>query len=213
MLVGIVWLTMAGCSGGEYTRRMQETMSSLKTQGERAASVFAKPFSVQDSTGGSTGISLRLPVYVNDKAKILTGTDPDAQPSFAQLPGFAFSYEVALEAELAYVYFASVPVDQKSATDVETEVVAAIGSSFSGASWQDATLERFQGGPITVRRITMVGKQKFGSQVTDGRFDLYLVSSSKSHVLIGWRASDAVAASNGFFDKAAISMGTVQGNT
>ncbi len=213
LLVSTACVASGGCFGGEYKRRMEQTISSLKSQGERAGAVFAQASAVYTATGETTGISLRLPVFVDDKAKSLKGADTNAQPPFADLPGYAYTYEIPFNEESAYVYFAALKVDEKPAETLEQEVQAAIGNAFSGAAWQDVTVERFKGGPLKIRRLSGVGNQKFGSQVSDGRFDLYLVSSSTHHVLIGWRASSVVGSSQGFFEKASISMGTVEGNS
>ncbi len=212
----LVLVTAAACSGcfsGDYNRRMEQTISSLKAQGERAASVFGQASPVYTAAGQNTGISLHFPVFIDDKAKSLTANDPQAQPPFADLPGIAYAFEVTLGDQPTYAYFAAVKADEKPTDVLEQQVLAAVGKTFSGAAWQDVTVERIQGGSITLRRLSVSGNQKFGSQVEDGRFDLYLVNSATYHVLIGWRAPVAVTDSADFFDKASISMGTVQGNS
>ena len=212
LLVSTVCVACGGCFGGEYHRRMEQTLKSLKKQGEKADAVFAQSSVVYTATGETTSISLRFPVFVDDKAKSLKSGDTNAQPPFADIPGYAYAYEVSFGDDPAYVYFAAVKVDEKAVDALEQEVQAAVGKVFSGAAWQEVTIEKFKGGSLKVKRLSVAGNQKFGSQVTDGRFDLYLVSSATHHVLIGWRASSGGGGSQGFFEKAAISLGTLEGN-
>ncbi len=114
-------------------------------QGEKAEAVFAQSSVVYTATGETTGISLRFPVFVDDKAKSLKSGDTNAQPPFADIPGYAYAYEVSFGDDPAYVYFAAVKVDEKAVDALEQEVQAAVGKVFSGAAWQDVTIEKFQG--------------------------------------------------------------------
>ncbi len=211
-LVVLACLLVSGCFTGEYGRRMDQTISKLAAQGERTAAVFAEPSGLFDAAGIDTGISLRMPVFVDAKAKSLIAGTANAQPPFFDLPGFAYSYEIPFDGQPAYVYVAAVKVDAKPADALAQEVQDGVGKTFSGAAWQDVTLETFSGANITVKRLSVTGPQQFGAEKTDGQFDLYLVSSASYNVLIGWRASSATAAAQGFFDKVAIAMGTLQGN-
>jgi hypothetical protein len=203
----LVILVVAGCFTGEYNRRMTATLQQLQVQSEKAGAVFPSPSAMLDASGAQTGIRLRLPIFVDATAKPMQAGDPNAQPPFCQLPGFAYSYEMPL-ATPAYFYVAAVSGASKSRDELMQEVEASIAKTFSGAAWQDVSVERFEGGTITLSRIRAVGPQKFGTGSADGQFDLYLASSQNHHVLIGWRASSDT---QGFFDKVAISMGTIQG--
>ena len=204
-------LSMSGCFTGEYERRMQETIKELETGSKKAGAVFATASGIVDAAGTSTGISLRLPVFVDANAKSLVAGQPNAQPPFFDMPGFAYSYEIPFESESAYVHVAAVKAGEKPADQLAQEVQAAVSKTFSGAAWQDVTLETFSGGSMSVKRLRAVGPQTFGGSKADGQFDLYLLSSSSHHVLIGWRASAAADQAHGVFEKAAISMGTVEG--
>ncbi len=211
---GLACLVVSGCFSGEYGRRMDQTVNKLKIQGEKAAAVFEASSPVNDANDAATGISLRLPVFVDStaKAKTMQGDSENAQPPFCDLPGFAYAYEIPSDGGPAYIYFAAVKVDENPTETLMQEVKAAVGKTFTGAEWQDVSLETFSGGTTTVKRLNATGTQRFGTQKADGQFDLYLVSSANYSVLIGWRASLATAGTMGFFEKAAISMGTVQGN-
>ena len=167
---------------------------------------------MQDAAGGATGIQLRLPVILDDKAKAMRPADPAAQPPFVQLPGLAYSYEIQVEGSPAYAYFAAVPSGEKTAEAVEQEVQAAIKTTFSSAEWTDTEIPTPGVAPARMKKLSLTGPQNFGQDVQDGRFDLYLVSSGTHHVLIGWRATVASGSSAGFFDNAAHAMGSVQGN-
>ncbi len=209
----LVCLSVSGCFSSEYGRRMEQTIGKLATQGERVSAVFADPSGLFDAGGAETGISLRMPVFVDAKAKSLTAGTANAQPPFFNLPGFAYSYEIPFDGEPAYLYVAAVKAEGKPLDELVQEVQTGIAKKFSGAAWQDVTLETLSGASITLKRLSVTGPQQFGSEKGDGQFDLYLVSSANYHVLIGWRASAAVASAQGFFEKVAIAMGTVQGNT
>lgn len=199
-------MVAGGCFTGEYGRRMDQTISTLAAQGAKAAAVWGDPTSVSDS-----GISLRLPVFVDDKSAYLEPTSPNAQPPFYNLPGFSNSYEIPFDGVPAYVYLAAVKADEKPTDALAQEVQAGVGRTFSSAVWQDVTLETFSGGSMAVKKLSAIGPQVFGGEKADGQFDLYMVSSGSHNVLIGWRAAAATAVAHEFFEKAAISMGTVAG--
>lgn len=211
LLLGVVAVVANGCFSGEYTRRMKDTMENLQRETHRAQAVFAQSSEIVDASGSATGITLRMPVFVDDTAKSLVAGDPNAQPPMLGLPGFAYSYEMPFEGEPGYVYLAAVEADEKSADELAQEVQTAVGRSFSGAAWEEATVEGFSGGTKQFKRLRMVGPQEFGTTKTEGQFDLYLVSSSNYHVFIGWRASLETDQAHGFFEKVTIAMGTVQG--
>ncbi len=204
-LAGLACLVLSGCFSGEYGSRMEQTISKLTSQEEKAGAVFDTATDIVD------GISLRLPVFVDDKASYLGAGSPNAQPPFFALPGFAHSYEIPVDGGPAYVYLAAVKSEGKPADTVAQEVQAAVEKTFSGAAWQDVSLENLSGNALSAKRLSVVGKQVFGAEKLDGQFDLYLVSSADYSVLIGWRASSIAAGALGFFEKATISVGTVGG--
>ncbi len=201
---------LGGCGSGEYARRMNETSTQLKKLGDIAKVLYPTLSPVKDAADAATGIQLRLPLVIDGSAKAMHGDDPAAQPPSGQLPGLAYSYEMQVGGQPAYAYFAAVAGSDKTQEAFAQEVQTALGSAFSGAVWVDTQLETPDGRSITLKLLSATGKQKFGQDVQDGRFDLYLVSSGTHHVVIGWRAP--VAAGAGFFDNAAASMGSVQGN-
>jgi hypothetical protein len=210
----LVWgcLGLSGCFSGDYARRMDETTKKLNQLGEIASVIYGEASPVNDAAGAATGIRLRLPLIIDGNAKSLPGSDPAAQPPFAQLPGLSYSYEVQAGGQPAFAYFAAVAAGEKTAEAVAEEVQAAIKATFSSAVWNDATLKTPDGGSVTVKLLQVTGSQKFDQAVEDGRFDLYLVSSASHHVLIGWRAPVVSGTSAGFFENAARAMGSVQGN-
>jgi hypothetical protein len=211
-MLALLSLAMAGCFGGEYSDRMQKTIGTLEAHGEKAGAVFPTATEVLDASGSGTGISLRLPVFVDSSAKSLVAGAENAQPPFADLPGFAYSYEIPFDPDPAYVYFAAVKSDEKPADALAQEVQAAVAKAFSNAAWQDVTVEDFSTDATkTLKRLSVTGAQAFGGQRSDGQFDLYLISSGTHSVLIGWRASTAAASAQEFFDKVSIAMGTVTG--
>jgi hypothetical protein len=211
--LALLCFLVSGCSSGEYRRRMEESIQRLQAQAERAAAVFADIHSVRDASNADTGISLRFPVFVDESSKSLKASEGDAQPPFCKLPGLAYAYEVPLEQGPAYVYLAAVKADQKSAEELAEEVETAVGKAFSGAAWQQVTLAGVSSGEVTLRKLSVAGPQRFGSEKVEGQFDLYLASSASHHVLVGWRASVAADSAKKIFDKVAISMGTLRGAT
>lgn len=211
LVICSVCLAVSGCFSGEYTRRMEETINDLQRDTEKARAVFGQPSKIVDAAGTATGVSLRMPVFVDDTAKPLVADAPHAQPPFVELPGFAYAYEVPMDGPPAYVYFAAVKPDEKSAEELAQQVQGAIRNTFSGASWEQVNVETFAGDTQSLRRLRVKGPQQFGTTKTEGQFDLYLVSSSEYHVLIGWRASMEAARNQGIFDKVAIAMGSIQG--
>ncbi len=204
-------LSLAGCLTGAYQARMDETLAQLRADTERAAAVHATFWTVKDSTDTATGITLRLPVFVGNSAKPLARSDAGAQPPFCQIPGLAYAYELPFDGVPAFVYFAAVRADIKDVETLSSEVQTEVAKAFSAAGWQDVSLTTFGGGTVQVRRISCAGPQLFGTQKEEGIFELYLFSSASHHVLLGWRASSPTNAAQGFFDKVAISMSTVQG--
>jgi hypothetical protein len=192
-------------------RRMDETSKQLSQLGDIADAIYAQTSSVQDAAGAATGIQLRMPLVIDSNAKSLPASDPAAQPPFMQIPGLAYAYEVQVGGQPAYAYFAAVPAGDKAADVFAQEVQAAVNKTFSSATWTDSTLKTPDGSSITVKLLSATGAQKFGTDVQEGRFDLYLVSSASHHVLIGWRAPVATASGSNFFENAARAMGSVQG--
>jgi hypothetical protein len=208
---GIASLLLSGCFSGDYNSRMQETTKQLNELGAIAKVVFADASPVQDAKGSSTGIRLRLPLVIDGSAKPLQGSDPGAQPPFLSLPGFSYGYEMQVGGQLAYAYFAAVPTEEKAADVLAQELQTAVAPTYSSAAWRDASLKTPNGGTVKVKVLSVTGPQKFGQDVQDGRFDLYLVSSRTHHVLIGWRAPTITGNSAGFFENAALSLGSVTG--
>jgi hypothetical protein len=210
-LVCLASLVASGCFSGDYNRRMEETTKKLKQLGDIAAVIYADASPVQDAGGTATGITLRLPLVVGGSAKSLQGSDPAAQPPFMQLPGFSYGYEMQVGDQPAYAYFAAVPTAEKPADVLAQEIQAAVTPSFSSAAWRDVPLKTPDGGTVTIKLLSMTGPQKFGQDVQDGRFDLYLVSSGTHHVLIGWRAPTITGNSANYFKNAELSLGSVKG--
>lgn len=210
--MALVCSGLSGCFSGDYARRMEETTKKLQQLGDIASVIFGQASPVNDPAGSATGIQIRLPLIIDGNAKSLLGNDPAAQPPFVPLPGLAYSYEMQVGGQPAFAYFAAVASGEKTAEVVAQEVQAAINTSFSSAVWNDTTLKTPDGGSVTVKLLSVTGSQKFGQDVEDGRFDLYLVSSGTHHVLIGWRAPVVSGTNAGFFENAARAMGSVQGN-
>ena len=206
-------LLCSGCFSGDYNRRMEETTKQLNQLGAIAAVIYADASPVQDAAGTATGITLRLPQVIGSSAKSLQGSDAAAQPPFLTIPGFSYAYELQVGEQPAYAYFAAVPTAEKPADTLAQEIQTAVAPSFSSAAWRDVSLKTPDGSAVTgsVRLLSMTGPQKFGQDVQDGRFDLYLVSSTTHHVLIGWRAPTITGNSANFFKNAEISLGSVKG--
>jgi hypothetical protein len=209
--LGLANVLLSGCFSGDYNSRMEETTKQLNELGAIATVIFADASPVQNAGGTATGITLRLPQVINGAAKPLQGSDPDAQPPFLEIPGFSYGYEMQVGGQPAYAYFAAVPAAEKGADVLAQEIQAAVASKFSSAAWRDTSLKTPSGGTVTLKVLSMLGPQKFGQDVQDGRFDLYLVSSSTNHVLIGWRAPTTAGNAARFFENAAISLGSVKG--
>jgi hypothetical protein len=210
--VGLACVGLSGCFSGDYAHRMEETTKKLTQLGDIASVIYGEASPVQDAAGTPTGIQLRLPLIIDGNAKPLPGSDPAAQPPFVQLPGLAYDYEMQVGGQPAYAYFAAVAGGEKTAEAVAQEVQAAVNTTFSSAVWSDVDLKTPDGGSVKVKLLSLTGSQKFGQDVQDGRFDLYLVSSATHHVLIGWRAPTTSGNSANFFENAARAMGSVQGN-
>ncbi|MHB0960920.1 MAG: hypothetical protein ACYC0X_33585 [Pirellulaceae bacterium] len=206
-----VLIPLSGCFSGDYNRRMEETTKQLNQLGEIASIIYADPSPVQDAGGKPTGITLRLPLVIDSAAKTLQGSDPASQPPFMELPGFSYGYEMQIGGQPAYAYFAAVPIAEKSADALTQEIRASVTSGFASSAWRDASLKSPDGGTVTVKLLSMTGPQKFGEDVQEGRFDLYLVSSSTHHVLIGWRAPMVSGNSANFFENAELALGSVSG--
>lgn len=211
-LAAFLCATCGGCFSGEYNRRMRATMEQLNQLGSIAAVIYGQASPVQDASRGSTGISMRLPLVIDADAKALAPDDADAQPPFLQLPGLAYAYELTVGDQPAFAYFAAVPVGQQDAAALAEELQQRVGRGFSGAAWRDVPVRTPTGGTVQLKLLSLIGPQKFGARTEDGRFDLYLVSSSTHHVLIGWRAPTAAGSAAHFFENAAFAMGSVEGN-
>jgi len=210
---GILCLALSGCFSGDYARRMDETTKQLDRMGEVASVLYGDATGVVDAASAATGIQFRLPQVIAPDAKPIHGSDPAAQPPFVELPGMAYTYEMQVGEQPAYAYFAAVPIADKPADVFAQEVQAAVSKAFSSAAWIDTSLQTPEGGSVTLKLMSVTGSQKFGQDVQDGRFDLYLVSSGTHHVLVGWRAPVESGTSANFFENAARAMGSVQGNT
>ncbi len=193
-VLAVLLTLVSGCFTGEYDRRMKETMQQVASQ-----VLFTQASPIADATGKQTGASIHMPLFVDSTAKALAA-GADSQPPFVQLPGFAYAYEIQIKQQPAYVYFAAVPTSKQSAADLQKQVRDAIAKKFSSASWQDVSVKKSDGSTATVKRLTVTGPQKFGSQERPGRFDLYLCETPKYHLLIGWRAPSDVASSIKFFE-------------
>jgi len=161
--------------------------------------------------------------------------DPDRiQPPFVKLPGFRFSCEMFVLDEdqptgmnrekPVYCYFAvSEVAEGNAAEDVVARLTAELRPHFPGAkeNWDDAWEEIELDTPtseekVKFKRISLQGPQKFDCTPKNGeyknfkgRFDLYLYSDDRYHVLAGWRAPDAIAQQMDFFRKAEVAMGTL----
>ncbi|MHB8972406.1 MAG: hypothetical protein ACYC3X_21020 [Pirellulaceae bacterium] len=212
-LICFASLVASGCFSGDYNRRMEETTKRLKQLGDIASVIFADASPVQDASGKATGITLRLPLVIGDSAKPLQGDDSTAQPPFLPLPGFSYGYEMKIGEQPAFAYFAAVPTADKPADKLAQEIQAAVNPTFSSAAWRDAQLKTPDGSAVTgtIKLLSMIGPQKFGQDVQDGRFDLYLMSSGTHHVLIGWRAPTVTGNGANFFKNAELSLGSVKG--
>jgi hypothetical protein len=154
-----------------------------------------------------------LPLVIDDKAKALAATDAEAQPPFMQLPGLAYAYELQVGQQPAYAYFAAVPAGEKDAAALAEEIQGLVAKKFSAAAWRDVPVQTPTGGTVQLRLLSLIGPQKFGTTTEEGRFDLYLVSSSSHHVLVGWRAPTASGTGARFFENAAFAMGSVEGGS
>jgi hypothetical protein len=192
---------------------MRATMDRLNQLGSIASVIYGQSSPVQDAARANTGISMRLPLVIDGKAKALAATDAEAQPPFLELPGLAYAYELQVGDQPAYAYFAAVPAGEKDAAALAEEIQGRVGRTFSAAAWREVPVQTPTGGTVQLKLLSLIGPQKFGTRTEDGRFDLYLVSSATHHVLVGWRAPAASGGNAKFFENAAFAMGSVEGGS
>lgn len=210
---GIGCLVLSGCFSGEYNARMKESISKLETAGGFSSVLYDAASPINDAAGSATGVTLRLPQSIGSSAKTLQSGAEGAQPPFVNLPGFSYAYQIDVGGQPAYAYFAAVAAGEKTADVLAQEVLAEISKTFSSSVWQNAQVNRPDGGTMAVRRMRVSGPQKFGASEVDGQFDLYLTSSASHHVLLGWRAPTVAGNSQNFFENAAAAIGTIQGGS
>ena len=218
----------AGCGTGEYNRRMDASLERLQTTGKFTAFLHTSPTEVD---GGL--FSYRLPKIFDASSKSwaegnkgeveLPVIKARIQPPFVDLPGFRFCYEVfpknnTGEHEVMYHYFAATKSTEKSAAEIADTIQKKVQAKFPDASaaWETIQLDTPESTTLECRKISAHGSQQFdrtpiGKEFmrSDGQFELYLVSNSGYHVLMGWRAMTAVAKETRLSEIAAASVGTL----
>jgi hypothetical protein len=191
-LIVALLVTAVGCGTGEYNRRMKDRVEELNSTVDIGAILYGAASPLADASRGQVGVTLQLPLLVTSQP----ATGDAAQPAFMKIPGFAYSYPVGSGGQSGNIYIAAVPVD-KAAAELKSEIQGAVGGSFSGAAWAEAQVPTADGSGLMIQRISGTGQP--------GRFDLYLLTSSSHHVLVGWLAPDGWSE---FFQASEYSMGS-----
>lgn len=219
-----------GCGQGTYDARMKERLTELKR-----GTPFLKYLYVTEVEVPETNVSFRLPLifeHRNTNAWVMGAEDNGRpldpiriQPPFVALPGFRFCYEAfgrfpnAPSDMPVYGYVALVDAKEQTADALTSSISQAVAAAFPDekAAWEPVQVLRPDGGSLAVKRLSVTGQQRFDctsrggdDKPYDGRFDLYLVSSKTSHVLLGWRAPIQVTEKFDFFSAAETAVGTLQ---
>jgi hypothetical protein len=224
-VLALVCVTLAGCGQAEYDRLAQERLRILRQGSDFLAHLHDQATTIVDQVA-----SLRLPKLFDETSTSLPqpgqNVDPSRlQPPFVTLPEFRFCYEKFVEGEPRefvplYCYFAVVDVEKTSASALLADLQKQIRAKFPRAtSWQDVELDTPTGGKIAWKKIGVTGPQLFDCTPQngergdlDGRFELYVHSSPKHHILVGWRAPQVALAQNPLFDVAPLALGTLEVN-
>jgi hypothetical protein len=191
LLVALLVATV-GCGTGEYNRRLKERVQELNSTVDIGSILYGAASPLAEANGGQVGVSLQLPLLVTAQP----ATGETAQPAFLKLPGFAYAYPVSSGDKSGNIYIAAVPNDKGSA-ELQSELQGAVAGSFSGAAWAEAQVPTADGSGMMIQRISGIGQP--------GRFDLYMLTSSTHHVLIGWLAPEGWS---DFFRASEYSMGS-----
>lgn len=197
----LAWLVaMVGCGTGTYNQKMSESLTQLEASSALTRMLHSTPTSLPN-----TGLQIQLPTLVTENAKSLAVAR--AKVPFVDLPGLAFAYQDAVDGNQFMIHFAMPASGTTTQEDLETQLVQAIAQTFSGAAWQDRTVQHPSGTDVSVRYLTCSGKQKIDAVEVDGRMDLYLYPTQSCYLLVAFRAPSGVG--GGFFDAAKASVGSV----
>jgi hypothetical protein len=191
-LIVALAVTTLGCGTGEYNRRMKERVEELNSTVDIGAILYGAASPLADASGGQVGVTLQLPLLVTSQP----ATGDAAQPTFMKLPGFAYSYPIGSGGQSGNIYLAAVPLD-KGVAELKSEIQGTVAGSFSGAAWAEVQVPTADGSGLMIQRISGTGQP--------GRFDLYLLTSSSHHVLVGWLAPETWGE---FFQASEYSMGS-----
>jgi len=225
-MFAVVLLATLGCGQGEYEAAMKNSVKDIAFD-----SNFLEGLSLDPAEIISDVAELRLPLLIDDYATSLTKTSKDnagdridprrVQPPGITIPGFRYSYEKFEELggrnseQPLYVYFGSVP-----GSDPIKKVT---GSMLSGArkisrnvNWTEAELDTPERGKLKFQKLSVPGVQDFefnpkGGQIEKkkGLLEIYVHSTKEHHIIIGFRAPDAVAEKTKLFDLVPFSLGTL----
>jgi len=222
-----VVMSVIGCGVSAYESRMQDRLAELQRLSKFIDLLNDGPIAVAE-----TGVSLKLPrIFDENSNALVVGAkneseltiDPKrVQPPFVDLPGFQFSYERFAQDDTGvwmpvFCYLAVEDTANITAGELKSSIRKGIKDELkTDADWEEIQIDSPSGQTADWSRVSVTAPQKFdctvhGGEYKDfpGRFDLYLHTTDDRHVLIGFRAPDAVAGTWPLFQAAEAAIGTV----
>jgi hypothetical protein len=195
-----------GCGTGEYGKRMDKTLTGLRT-----SSPFNVLYGPSDLKG--TPATIRVPQSLGSPAEPKTvepggenGADP-AQPPLVKLYGLKSRWQMLTNDSDGgqvpyYCYLAAAPVD-KGGKSMERRLAEDVNVGFPQTSpaWQDVQCKTPDGGTIKLKRMTVSGTQPFacvnkeGTLVTKNlpsSFDVFLYATDTLEVVIAWSVPTSI---------------------
>ncbi len=205
--LGLGLCVVCGCGVGEYSKRMESGLSSLK-QG----SVFKELGASKDVPG--TKVSLRLPPALSQtlsKGATVEGAvvdDARLTPAGLEWPALKETYEAFIpdseKGKIPYYLYVSVPDPGSTTFDkVKTLVITRLGDRFAEGrgEWQDEAITTPEGGSINWKKLRATGEQDFlyvdpsgkaSTRKMKGIVDAYLCEQGGVIVLLAWRVPESI---------------------
>lgn len=203
--LGLVLCVVCGCGVGEYTKRMQTGLNTIK-QG----SAFKDLSAPKDVPG--VGVSLRLPSALGQAlskgATVENAPVDDARlkPLGLDWPGLKETYEGLIPGRVndKFPYYFSVFVPDQGSTTLErvrTLVRNTIGEKLPDTGdWQDEAITTPEGGSVTWKKLHATGEQDFlyfepnkaSARKMPGILDVYLREQGGKIVFVVWRVPQSI---------------------
>lgn len=215
---------VAGCDlTGQYEKEFQKALQTAALQAAFEKHLHSDQVELTGSDGKSLGVKLRLPRLFDNNTKMLSPSQPRAQPPFGELPGLASTRERQIDDAQGrflpcYCYVAAVPKSAQKADPLQAALEKQVKAALTNASWADASLTTPTGQQVTLKRLRGSGNQEFfdltknppASTKVEGVFDLYLIDTPQAHVLVGWRCPKPQADKYDFQSATEAAMGTLE---